>query len=225
MMRRTLAGRPRRPTIGPPSDFRRVPKDDGRHSNGFRPLELSIYLPQNRLSPLPDFKSPVEEPDDQGLLNQHFSFPAATAKTSHQASKFHITRKPLGSADLNWSMRTHKSFDALTASSVVNSDWSVQPLQPRPGLSTSLSSHEPSSSGHKQLPRPPPSVRSDLSREPLRQLSRKDSDASHLLRSRPGQHDSFALGDVRSAARSDEVRRTRMSGDLFSEYSLDGHGM
>ena len=220
LMRRNLAGRPRRPTIGSPSDFRRVPKDHGQHPDEFRPLELSIYLPQNRLPPLPDFSSPVEEPANQGVLDQHFSFPQVTAKKSHQSSNFRITRKPLGSADLHWCTRPHRSFDTLTASPLVNSDWSVPPLQPRPDSFTSSGSHV-----HQQPPRPPPTVRSYSSRGPLRQLDRRDSDASHLSRGRSSQHDMFTFGDVRSAARSDEVRRARGSCDLFSEYSLDDHGM
>jgi hypothetical protein len=49
-----------RPVIGAPTNFRRVtepmePLPSRRRS--FRPLELSIYLPNGRISPLPDFNS------------------------------------------------------------------------------------------------------------------------------------------------------------------------
>lgn len=54
---------PRRPRmeIGPPSDFRHLENAmPSRRNEGFRPLELSIYMPQNQLSPiLPHFR-----PDD-----------------------------------------------------------------------------------------------------------------------------------------------------------------
>jgi hypothetical protein len=46
-----------RPRISGPMDFRRVsdPSNFARRGGRFRPLELSIYLPDGRLSPLPDF--------------------------------------------------------------------------------------------------------------------------------------------------------------------------
>jgi len=53
-----------RPRISAPTDFRRLdtPLEPAapsprRRGRGFRPLELSIYLPSGRLSPLPDFTS------------------------------------------------------------------------------------------------------------------------------------------------------------------------
>jgi hypothetical protein len=51
-----------RPRISAPTDFRRLdtplaPAAPRRRGRGFRPLELSIYLPSGRLSPLPDFTS------------------------------------------------------------------------------------------------------------------------------------------------------------------------
>src|ERR1700683_2815810 len=42
---------PRRPQIGAPSDFRHIDHAMPRRKEVFRPLELSIYMPENQLSP------------------------------------------------------------------------------------------------------------------------------------------------------------------------------
>ncbi|KAI4225351.1 MAG: hypothetical protein L6R36_003976 [Xanthoria steineri] len=55
----------RRPTIGAPSDFRRVDLPRGRTPT-FRPLQLSIYLPGNELPCLPTFQEADE--DNAGLV-------------------------------------------------------------------------------------------------------------------------------------------------------------
>ena len=54
---KTWKGKSRRPTIGSPTDFRRVEGglDQIRQDASFRPLELSIYIPGNELPPLPTF--------------------------------------------------------------------------------------------------------------------------------------------------------------------------
>src|SRR2546421_565666 len=57
----------RRPRISGPSDFRHVDAfttSAPRQTTRFRPLELSIYLPQNQLSPLPVFTLPGEDAVD-----------------------------------------------------------------------------------------------------------------------------------------------------------------
>src|SRR5436309_14492440 len=43
---------PRRPQIGAPTDFRHVENALPRGTFRFRPLELIIYMPKHRLSPL-----------------------------------------------------------------------------------------------------------------------------------------------------------------------------
>ena len=55
----TSSGSKRRPRIGAPTDFRRVTDEtlSIQQRRSFRPLELSIYLPTGRLSPLPDFST------------------------------------------------------------------------------------------------------------------------------------------------------------------------
>jgi len=46
-----------RPSISAPMDFRRVTEPIPSARRSFRPLELSIYMPSGRISPLPDFES------------------------------------------------------------------------------------------------------------------------------------------------------------------------
>ena len=55
----TSSGSRHRPKIGAPTDFRRVTNEplSIQRRRSFRPLELSIYLPSGRLSPLPDFST------------------------------------------------------------------------------------------------------------------------------------------------------------------------
>lgn len=107
---------PRRPHISAPTNFRHVEMAMPRRTERFRPLELSIYMPENQLSPiqLPHFE-PAED-----ILSYP---PAALVHTRSESalSNFTIRRKPL----------------SLTASSMErkSTDW-VQPLRPRPSLSS-----------------------------------------------------------------------------------------
>lgn len=87
-----------RPVIGAPTDFRRVEPIARRRS--FRPLELSIYLPGNRLSDLPEFS--IFDLDTPGQPS-----PPAKALTSpfdssghlrRDSGPFQLSRKPVGSA-------------------------------------------------------------------------------------------------------------------------------
>ncbi|KAI9695698.1 MAG: hypothetical protein M1820_008461 [Bogoriella megaspora] len=87
--------------ISGPTDFRRV---DGvgaprRRREEFRPLELSIYLPHNRLSPLPDFnksdwtaKLPELEMPRPAMLRPHTD-PLLT----FSSNDFTVQRKPIRS--------------------------------------------------------------------------------------------------------------------------------
>lgn len=91
------SGRSRRPTIGGPSDFRRVVISERRRDD-FRPLELSIYLPGNRLSPLPFFS----ETSENGHVRLEYPANALVrARTdsipSRPSTSFTIPRKPVAS--------------------------------------------------------------------------------------------------------------------------------
>ncbi len=91
------SSRSRRPTIGDPSDFRRVPISD-RGRDDFRPLELSIYLPGNNLTPLPFFSAALES----GHVNVEYPANALVrARTDsvlyRPSTSFTIPRKPVAS--------------------------------------------------------------------------------------------------------------------------------
>ncbi|KAI9887221.1 MAG: hypothetical protein M1823_000969 [Watsoniomyces obsoletus] len=212
LMRRNTGTRSRRPTIGAPSDFRRMPNDHSRRTEGFRPLELSIYLPRNRLSPLPDFHSPSEEPADQASLALTSHPPRTASVASHTPSDFLITRKPIH----------HRSFDALSMPSAFHSDWVMQPLQPRPYLSTALSSHEVGGSARKQLPRLPPSARSYSHSEAVRHVSRKGSDTYRTLPARWSRADTLDRSDIETIPALDELPSTRSSFHMMDEFNDDG---
>jgi hypothetical protein len=108
----------RKPQIGNPSDFRRVDPPRAR-VEPFRPLELSIYLPGNRLSPLRGFDD--IDVDELGRLQ----FPErallrsrSETLLSQSSGAYQIPRKPVASMvsenDLSWS-RSHtrqNTFDA-----------------------------------------------------------------------------------------------------------------
>ncbi len=210
LLRRSTGARSRRPTIGAPSDFRRMPNDQSRRTEGFRPLELSIYLPRNRLSPLPDFGSP-DEPADQASPAWTSPLPRTTSMGSQALSDFRIARKPLH----------YRSFDALSTASAWNSDWVMQPLQPRPSLSTTQSSHELGYSARKQLPRPPPSARTYSHMEPIRHQSRRDSDGYRHMPARWSRADTLDRSDIETIPALDELPSTRSSFDMMAEFNDD----
>ncbi|KAI9828257.1 MAG: hypothetical protein M1826_006083 [Phylliscum demangeonii] len=187
----------RLPAIGLPSDFRRVECDAPRQPElAFRPLELSIYRPQNRLSPLPDFRSTTTSPDDLDDLflagpelasvghDRHEQYRSSLLRMdsalSHQpcssSAHFRIARKPVSSiVPLCWAAdpaSSRQPFDAGSASSVFGADWIVQPLRPRPSLSLSSRSQEPQA----------PSVRARSSVETARRQSQaRHSASSHFM--------------------------------------------
>lgn len=134
-VRRKMTGyqEQRRPLkIGAPSDFRHVENGfpSRRAEGGFRPLELSIYMPDNQLSPLlPHFADVDKElPSPPPAAYSH--------SRTDSASTFTIARKPVGSS------RT-------------SSEWTAQ-FQPRPG---SLNTQELLAALEAQLPKAPPAAR------------------------------------------------------------------
>lgn len=130
---------PRRPRIGAPSDFRHVDHAMPRRKEVFRPLELSIYMPENQLSPiLPHFG----QIDDMSFPPDHMKeLPYPPTALSHSRSdsqmSFRIPRKPLRS------------------SSRASSEWTAQ-FKPRP---ESLSANELLAVLEHDLPRAPPPAR------------------------------------------------------------------
>jgi hypothetical protein len=87
-----------RPIIGAPTDFRRV--DTPRRRSSFRPLELSIYSPGNRLSDLPEFgRFDLDSPDPPSPLPKALMSPFNSAgHRRRESGPFQLARKPVGSA-------------------------------------------------------------------------------------------------------------------------------
>jgi hypothetical protein len=81
---------PRRPRIGSPTDFRHVQNVMPRRTERFKPLELSIYLPENRLSPILPYFGASEE------VLPSFPPPTFAHDRSMSSSSAHlIPRKPV----------------------------------------------------------------------------------------------------------------------------------
>lgn len=133
---------PRRPQIGEPSDFRHVGSMDmstmPRRTGYFRPLELSIYTPDNHLSPILPHFSPADS------FNPEPSHVRTHSRTMSTQS-YQIPRKPVRSG-------SHAS-----------SEWSSQ-YQPQPG---SLSTQELLAAIASDMPQAPPPARLRSMTEPL----------------------------------------------------------
>lgn len=97
----------RRPTIGAPSDFRKVHSgriSPVRRTPSFRPLQLSIYLPGNELPELPIFwkDDDIDEEDEEELGLARPTKALLKSKSDpmllrHPSSSFSIPRKPVAS--------------------------------------------------------------------------------------------------------------------------------
>lgn len=118
------------PTISNPSDFRRLRPPVSR-LEPFRPLELSIYQPGNRLSDLPEFD--LFDIDNFNKFNplrpkppaKVFSPEDSSAIHGPSVSSFEVRRKPVGSI----------SRRALSVSDRIEvHDHRLQPQPPRPSL-------------------------------------------------------------------------------------------
>lgn len=141
-VRRRLTGynEQRRPLIiGAPSDFRHVENGIQRRTAGFRPLELSIYLPQNQLSPILPHFSKIDNSWHPNYLKDLPCPPpiAQTHSRTDSGSSFNIRRKPIGS------------------SSRASSEWTAG-FQPGPGP---LNTQELLAALEAQVPTAPPAAR------------------------------------------------------------------
>ncbi|KAF2503152.1 hypothetical protein BU16DRAFT_521761 [Lophium mytilinum] len=164
-----------RPSISGPTDFRRVEGLDTfqeeampvRRRRSFRPLELSIYVDNGRLSPLPDFAEAEWSSLPAGL-----EFPAqarvrSSSKTDSISSNtsYNIQRKPVGSirSSISSTISRPTSTHLLQNESFCQSPSTFQ----RSGTMSSLAS-----------PRTP------LSRLPSPSRARSYTDAPHSLTKR-----------------------------------------
>lgn len=135
--------------ISGPTDFRHVENAIPRRTEVFRPLELSIYMPENQLSPiLPHFGTidDLSFPSDdlKDLPDLPYPPAALTHSRSESALSFRIPRKPVRS------------------SSRASSEWTAQ-FKPRPD---SLSAQELLAALENELPKAPPAARLRAMTEP-----------------------------------------------------------
>lgn len=139
---------PRRPRIGKPTEFRHVERAVPRRvDGGFRPLELSIYMPENQLSPmLPHFGNvdemsfPTDNPSDLTYPPTALMYRSDSA----MSMSFTIPRKPVRS------------------NSRTSSEWTAQ-FKPRP---ESLSADQLLAALEHELPKAPTPARLRSMTEP-----------------------------------------------------------
>lgn len=169
----------RRPIIGAPSDFRRCERPSGRTA-GFRPLELSIYLPGNELPSLPVFLEDLEE-DERGL-----EFPAHVLTKARSDSmllrpstSFSIPRKPLASRTL--SMDASRSSMDSRYTGDVSLAMGTRSTLGRPSIVTTQSTQDFLDTLDARLPQSPPRLRSKSGPEPIYTLYRRASEQSLRL--------------------------------------------
>ncbi|KAI9825063.1 MAG: hypothetical protein M1832_001382 [Thelocarpon impressellum] len=151
-----------------PSDFRIV-EASHRRPGGFRPLELSIYLPENRLSPLPTFCSDDEDDAGMDYPAPALRLPRTTSILSIPSSTFSIPRKPVGSSISLSLAGSRQSVDTRSTPASVGSEWTAESLRPRPSLPDMLDC---------ETTIPVPAAHSRSRTEPVQIVQRRDS--AHL---------------------------------------------
>ncbi|PVI01922.1 hypothetical protein DM02DRAFT_332781 [Periconia macrospinosa] len=128
-----------RPSISRPMDFRHTDSVDGiqsmlddatmpvRRRRSFQPLELSIYLPDGRLSPLPDFEEDgwVKKPAQAVVRNRDSATDSISSGSG--ASDWLVQRKPVGSGSRRSSVQSVQSVQS-SQSRPPSSTFSVLPF-------------------------------------------------------------------------------------------------
>ena len=185
--RASLSRRPvvRRPTIGAPSDFRKVEFFLGRIEEEFRPLELSIYLPGNELPSLPTFS----HDDTDGHERLRHPAPTLTKARSESllsrpSTSFTIARKPISSRALSFD-GSRSSFDSrYGAAGDANGVFGTRSIYPRPSIATTQSTLDFLDTLDSRMPQLPSRsrLRSKSGPEPVYTLYRRASEQSLRLR-------------------------------------------
>ena len=171
-----------RPSIGAPSDFRRVDLPRGR-TPGFRPLQLSIYLPGNELPSLPTFQEEEEQGDDAGLTYP----PQALVKSrsdsmlSRPSTAFTIPRKPVPNRTTSIDQNRH-SMESRFTFNEMNIGSESRSVHRRPSMAASQSTQDFLDALDTRLPQAPPALRSKPGPEPVYTLYRRASEQSLRLR-------------------------------------------
>ena len=160
---------PRRPQISAPTNFRHVENALPRGTLRFRPLELSIYMPDKRLSPLSLPQFGIED-DEEPILSCPQPAALTHSRSESALSNFSIPRKPLGSHPSCYGRIERPSID--TKASSTTSAWPSEPLAPRPGVPKSPSTQELMAALQQELPQAPPKARLRSFSEAPRIISR-----------------------------------------------------
>ena len=177
-----------RPIISAPSNFRRVDSAaiPRRRRAEFRPLELSIYLPHNRLSPLPDFsKSDWTAKLDNLELPRPAVVRAAADSDFSFATPASLQRKPVDSASFLFSPSvpgSHRSssiYDTIPygAPSILPTPPPAVPSRSHANILVRSVTQRSNSSTSESMTRPksPSSLRSRASSEPLNTRVRRSN--------------------------------------------------
>ena len=125
----------RRPRIGAPSDFRHVENSMLKRTERFRPLELSIYEPNNQFSPiLPYFSTDDTTFQPDHVDDQSFPSAAMTHSRSESALSFRIPRKPVRSSSgtSEWTANFQQRPESLNAQELLAALEKELPIAPKP---------------------------------------------------------------------------------------------
>lgn len=165
-----------KPYIGAPTDFRHVQNGFSRQNDeNFRPLELSIYMPENRLSPLfPHFGTLDEE-----SVSSHPPAVLTHTRSESALSNFTIHRKPLNSHP-SMIRRLDSAGQPIADMSLPTVNRLSKPLPERP---ESISTVDLMAALQEDLPISPPHALIRASTEPLRILHRRDSEQVDRVKS------------------------------------------
>ena len=171
---------PRRPTIGEPSDFRRV-MPAPEITREFQPLELSIHLPGNELSSLPGFKNDWDEDLVITQPSQALVRPRLDSTLLRPSTSFSITRKPVPKRRTLSIDTTRYSANSHLCHEFTSGGPASRTLQ-RPIYTTTQSTQDFLNSLEARLPKPPEPSRLRAGSEPVFPLRRRASDQNLRLR-------------------------------------------
>lgn len=171
----------RRPTIGAPSEFRRVELPSGR-APGFRPLQLSIYLPGNELPVLPSFRGKEENISGVAYPAQALVKSRSDSMLSRPSTAFSIPRKPVPNRTASMDQSRY-SIESRYTFSEMNPGLESRSVHRRPSLvATRQSTQDFLDALDTRLPQTPPALRSKSEPEPVYTLYRRASEQSLRLR-------------------------------------------
>ncbi|KAL9587677.1 MAG: hypothetical protein Q9203_003428 [Teloschistes exilis] len=178
----------RRPTIGAPSDFRRVELPRGRIPQ-FRPLQLSIYLVGNELPALPTFED-EEEGDKSGLAYpvQALVKSKSDSMLSRPSTAFSIPRKPVPSRTASMDQTRRSTESRYTINEMISGAES-RSIHRRPSIATSQSTQDFLDALDTRLPQSPPALKPKLGPEPIYTLYRRASEQNLRLRTHLEERD------------------------------------